>query len=417
MEKHLLSCILLACLSVSILSLFAGCADQTAPETSPSIPITPEVFEESATSEPVLYNGITRLPYGEEDTQITLTGLPVYSVAGLSRTPHAREIFIYSSTAKIDWSPVGTLRELEKFTVNFTPAFQFSDLEGAEALESITILHVDSCDLSGIEKLGALRSLSLGGGKLLHPEKLKELEHLETLSLPGTGIETPHFLSGGLSSLQTLDLSYNPLGDLSMLTPDAFPNLKKITLTSSYCSEEVIRTIQSAFQEQPLKVETTDPYDENLRLIWNGGDFGDSCFFEGLPLGIEANTLSSCRDLELLLHVSAGRDLAPELSFLSSLSELRSLRLAGGGFSDVSFLKGMTHLTTLSLDGNMLTDTSLFDLAALTSLEDLILLGNPVTAEGLKALQKALPDTRIVAFSKEFADYYPKDVYDAAFAR
>lgn len=290
-------------------------------------------------------------------------------------------------------------------------------MEGAEALESITILHVDSCDLSGIEKLGALRSLSLGGGTLIHPEGLTDLVQLKSLSLPGMGIITPAFLSGGLSSLQTLDLSYNPLGDLSMLTPDAFPNLKKITLTSSYCSEEVIRTIQSAFQEQPLKVETTDPYDENLRLIWNGGDFGDSCFFEGLPLGIEANTLSSCRDLELLLHVSAGRDLAPELSFLSSLSELRSLRLAEGGFSDVSFLKGMTHLTTLSLDGNMLTDTSLFDLAALTSLEELILLGNPVTAEGLKALQKALPDTKIVAFSKEFADYYPKDVYDAAFAR
>jgi hypothetical protein len=57
--------------------------------------------------------------------------LPVYTLEGLSRTPHCRTLSIYTQTGKLDWSPVGTLKELVSLTVNFTPELDFSAFSGA----------------------------------------------------------------------------------------------------------------------------------------------------------------------------------------------------------------------------------------------------------------------------------------------
>ena len=386
-----------------------------------TVPDSPEegifIPEEYAKGEPVLFNGITRLYYGGDAKDITLTGLPVYTLEGLSRTPRCRTLSIYTQTGKLDWSPVGTLKELVSLTVSFTPELDFSAFSGAGSLESVFCLRAGSYRLRGIEKLSSLRSLSLGGGVLSDPEALSGLSGLRDLTLTGTGIESLSFLREGLPSLVTLDLSHNPLSDLSALTPEAFPALREIKVSSCPCPEGIASGLEEIFKDRDVRVITSDGNDASLASLWADAAFGEECFFTGLPEdALIGEKLSAAVTADLILTDSARRDLAPELAPLASLPALRALSLTRGGLADVSFLEGMTSLKSLSLCDNLLTDDALSPLASLSSLEELDLSGNPVTAEGLRKLQEALPKTRIVAFQKEFRYCYPAGVFDDAFA-
>ena len=417
-------------LSAFLVLSFAGCAEkapvpssETADSASPAetgLPPAEEgtyVPEEYGKGEPVLYNGISRIYYGADAEEITLTDLPVYTLDGLLRTPECRTLSVYTQTGNLDWSPVGTLKKLVSLKINFTPELDFAALSGAEKLEDVFCLHAVNYKLAGIEKLSSLRSLSLGGGRLADPEALSALDGLEELTLTGMGLESLSFLQDGLPALRTLDLSHNPLSDLSALTPEAFPALQEIKVSSCPCPDGIADTIQKTFEGRGVKVVTTDADEASLASAWANSDFGEECFFSGLPEdALIGEKLASAVTVDLTLQESARRDLAPELSTLASLPALRSLRLARGGLSDVSFLSGLSLLESLSLEENMLTDESLDALASLTSLRELDLRGNPVTAAGLRKLQESLPQTRILAFQKELRYCYPEGVFDPKFA-
>lgn len=388
------------------------------PESDPGLEdegyYIPQEYEKG---EPVLYNGITRIYYGADAEEITLTGLPVYTLEGLLRTPKCRKLFLYSQTGKIDWTPVGTLKELTELKVNFTPVLDFSAITGAEKLESVFCLRAGLYNLKGIGKLASLRSLSLGGGILSDPEAIGEIATLEELTLAGMGIESLSFLGKGMPVLKMLDLSHNPLSDLSALTPEAFPQLREIKVSACPCPDEIANTLGQVFEGHDIKVVTVDERDVSLASAWANTDFGEECVFSGLPEdAMIREKLASAVTVDLTLLESASRDLVPELSPIASLPSIRTLRLARGGLTDASFLSGMTALESLSLEENMLTDEALPALYSLTSLKELDLSGNPVTADGLRKLQKALPSTQIRVFQKELRYCYPEDVYDPLFA-
>ena len=105
-------------------------------------------------------------------------------------------------------------------------------------------------------------------------------------------------------------------------------------------------------------------------------------------------TFSRLRDLNL--HGAPVTDAG--LVHLRALPKLKNLSLAFTEITDtgLAHLKGLSALQTLSL-GNThgITDAGLEQLKRLTNLRDLNVDGTKVTAEGVEALQKALPKVKI----------------------
>ena len=87
------------------------------------------------------------------------------------------------------------------------------------------------------------------------------------------------------------------------------------------------------------------------------------------------------------------------LGSLAKLPKLADLSLANSKVSDLFALKvgTLTKLERLSLAGCTFSDGGLKHLAGLSGLKQLDLTGTQVTAEGVAALQKALPECKIVS--------------------
>ena len=83
------------------------------------------------------------------------------------------------------------------------------------------------------------------------------------------------------------------------------------------------------------------------------------------------------------------------LEHLKGMTMLKSLNLSDTDVTGLEHLKGLTNLKTLYLDYTKVTDAGLENLKGLKSLRSLGLTNTNVTDEGVKKLQKALPDCRI----------------------
>jgi hypothetical protein len=86
------------------------------------------------------------------------------------------------------------------------------------------------------------------------------------------------------------------------------------------------------------------------------------------------------------------------LVHLGGLTSLRDLVLSSTFITDASLvsLKGLSNLITLDLARTQITDRGLKHLTGFTALEELKLTGTSVTDAGVRDLQEALPQLRVI---------------------
>jgi Leucine-rich repeat (LRR) protein len=163
----------------------------------------------------------------------------------------------------------------------------------------------------------------------------------------------------GLTSLEILNLHYNPISDISPLS--GLSNLRELSLGG---------------------MMKTNPRREDA----------------------EIKDLSPLKSLSKLEGLYFGHQPVSDLSPLVNLNELKNLELSLGNVSDLSPLEGLTKLTYLNLSSNSVTD--ILPLANLTQLENLSLSegatsgnkwgsGNNISDSQKTMLESALPNTSI----------------------
>ena len=236
----------------------------------------------------------------------------------------------------------------------------------------------DSFDLSGralseqdmleIASLSNLTTLSLTSCEISDLRFIAGLTKLRTLYLPGNKINDLTPLAG-LRELKTLYLDRNPLTDFTPLTE--LPALTMLSIQGVSIANYVLSDLKEAMPGCQIFCDTVV---EEVRPISLGG-------------------LAFTEDVEVLDLSNRG---ITDLSKLSYCLQLRELNLEGNPLSSLATLSGLPKLTILHLGSAGLTDEHLEFLQTLRRLTYLDLRNNPaLTAEGLEALEEALPECQI----------------------
>ena len=239
------------------------------------------------------------------------------------------------------------------------PAADSFDLSGRPLSEQ---------DMAEITSLKELTTLSLTNCGLVNVSFLSELPRLRTLYLPDNRINDLTPLAG-LTELRTVYLDRNPLTDLTPLTK--LPALTTLSIQGVTIADYVLSDLKEAMPDCHI--------------------FSDSVVEEPRPVSLGG--LAFTEDVEVL--DLAGRDVE-DISKLNYCLQLRELDLSGNRVRDYSVLAGLPKLSVLTLTDADLTDEQLRYFSALQQLTYLDLRNNPqLTAEGLDALEKALPDCQV----------------------
>lgn len=114
-----------------------------------------------------------------------------------------------------------------------------------------------------------------------------------------------------------------------------------------------------------------------------------------VELGLHADHVLTDKDLGRVTRLDLWHNHIKDVSALATLTELWRLRLEGNHIEDVSALAKLTRLERLFLDYNNIEDVS--PLASLTQLRWLFLWGNPIPAEAVAELRRAMPHCLIYA--------------------
>lgn len=175
------------------------------------------------------------------------------------------------------------------------------------------------------------------------------LYNLTTLTCEGKDLSTPSAMAdlGKLINLQTLELRYSKLADISALS-----KLTKLTRLDLEFNELTDSSANALSKMTNL---------EYLNLRFN--DFTTTSFLSGM------NKLTE-------LHLEANE--INDISYLSGKTTLKKLWLDDNRFTNISYLSGLNGLTHLGLGYNTINDIS--PLTNLSSLQILVLDGNDITA-------------------------------------
>lgn len=232
----------------------------------------------------------------------------------------------------------------------------------------------------------------LSGRKLTEEEmeEIVSLQNLTTLSLTDCGIADVGFLAR-LPGLRTLYLPSNRVNDLTPLA--GLKQLKTLYLDNNPLTDLTPLAELTSLTTLSLQgVEVADYVLEDLReAIPNCRIFCDSVVEEARPLSLGG--LAFTEDVEVL--DLSGREIT-DISKLARCLQLRELDLSSNPIQSLNTLSGLPKLQVLHLMDAGLTDEHLEFLRALTRLTYLDIRENDnLTAEGLEALEKALPDCQI----------------------
>jgi Leucine-rich repeat (LRR) protein len=196
-----------------------------------------------------------------------------------------------------------------------------------------------------------------------------EFERLEALDLSGCAIDNLGF-APPLESLQELNVSGTRVADLQPVS--GLKRLRKLSLERTPVSG--LGPVAGLIKLEELSLAGTPMADNALQAL------------ENLP---------NLRKLNLNQTGVIGRG----LGYLVKLPKLAELSLAGSKVSDLlaAEVGALTMLERLSLAGCTFSDAGLKHLAGMSNLTQLDLTGTQATADGVAALQKALPKCKIIS--------------------
>lgn len=349
--------------------------------------------------------------YSSDLTELDLSGVGLSDVTALSQFKAARKMDL--SNNKISWitpfDQITWVRELD------LSGNRISNISSLSALNSLTVLNLNEnavTDLSPLAGKTSLTELHLNGNPIYHGhDALSTLTGLQKLSLQDALVKDQHLSLLPMASLTELDLRSN-----SQLTAAAVlelaSNYPNCTILSDFGPADVTLGSKTFSATEPTvdasysAVIDLSPASDftgvtSLNLAGNGiSDFTPLKNMTALTeLNLQATGFSDCTVLSSLTNLTAltltGNTALTDIAPLVSCTKLTTLYLDETGVTDVSPLKSLTALTNLHLDKCAIADfTQLYDL---TGLKTLYIIDCGITADGLAALQQALPDCTIYA--------------------
>ena len=258
------------------------------------------------------------------------------------------------------------------------------DIEPLQYMVNLTYLDLREnkiTDLSALEPLTELRSLNLRQNEISDLSPLAGMTQMEELQLSGGSGNNGNAGISDLSPLANMkNLTYlslppgsaisdlSPLAELTSLTEISFDGswgnsvsngISDLTPLAGLTNLESLRILVSGVEDlSPLENLT------NLTELQLYGTFGQA---DLSPIA----SLTNLKSLELQRSGNSASGLtAEDLSCLSGMTKLQSLRLDMGQLKSLSGMEGLTELKECYLYGN-LSFTDLSPLAGLTKLQQL----------------------------------------------
>jgi serine/threonine protein kinase/Leucine-rich repeat (LRR) protein len=273
-----------------------------------------------------------------------------------------------------------------------------------KGLTSLTVLQlsgtqVRDAGLVHLKGLTELTELWLTGTRVRGAglEHLKGLTNLTTLALDGTRVNNAGLEHlKGLTKLTALWLGGTQVSDAGLIQFKGMTDLRWLDLNCTGVSVAGLEHLKGLTKLTKLALDGTPV--SSLGPVAAMTDL-EELSLTGTPIADAAlqalTSLPDLRKLDLNQTAVNGRGLV----HLAKLPKLAELSLAGSKVSNLfaAEVGTLTKLERLSLSGCTFSDAGLKPLAGMSNLTHLDLTGTQVTADGVAALQKALPKCKIVS--------------------
>jgi hypothetical protein len=261
----------------------------------------------------------------------------------------------------------------------------FAHLGHLKKLRKLSILYADGMNadgLVGLKDLAELRDLAIlysGTVNAKGTMHLAGLKNLRTIHFSNVDDDAFQHLKGN-TNLQQLALFYSGIGNAGLEHLVAFAKLETLDLQATRVSDQGMTSLSKLTELRELRLNLTGVGDEGLKNL------GPVPKLKKLWL---ERTKVTDNGLAHLGRMTALEDVM-----------LDDCEIIGPG---LKHLTGLARLHYLSLNSSRLTDDGIPHLKNLKSLKQVRFTGTRVNCDEAFALQKALPNTRVVdAFGHEF---------------
>jgi len=318
-----------------------------------------------ANSDLIALGGIT---FDENVTELNLSYKGLTDISALSRCSKLKTLNI-SGNAVSDISPLMDIPNLGILNISNN---EISDLRPLMGLTTLKYLYASSNNISSTVSLGnnvSLYELDLSSNPISDFSGLRKLKNLMKLDLSNTGLQpsdVPYF--SYLARLQSLNIENNPA-----MTGEAVTELKQLIPSCYVKHSDLVYSVPSG----------TGMVDSNTTSIdMTGQGITDLSFLSRLSalqsVRLAANNITNIYYFQ----------------YTESWRTMTYLDLSANYISDITPLSCLINLTTLNLSDNLISDVT--PLFGMSSLRELYLGGNPLTELQITELNLYLPYCNIV---------------------
>ncbi|KAA8526349.1 hypothetical protein F0562_008448 [Nyssa sinensis] len=295
-----------------------------------------------------------------------------------------------------------------KGSTHFNSSERLSRLNNLEVLDlRWNYLNGSVLSFLNLNDLNSLKELYLSGNNLQSFEPIQGLSNLEILDLSNNWFNNSTLsFGGGLSSLKSLDLSWNKLkGTVDMRELDALTNLEVLDLSYNEIDSLVTPKDTKIFKKlKELNLHAALRKSISRNLVQSLGAFsslktlylGGSYTLKG-PITVTAEDLGNLPNLEALFldYSSPNNNFLQSIGVLASLKNLSMFECELNHTLPTLDWDNLLNLETLILDGSSLNNNFLQSVGVFTSLKILSMsnceLNGSLSTQGwceLKNLQK-----------------------------